>query len=63
VFLQIFNTKYFSYQKIILSNLSARRAARGGQSSHDATWITSLKQHPDGLAPSCDPAAYSGIRI
>jgi hypothetical protein len=41
----------------------ARRAARGGQSSHHATWITSMKQHPDGLAPSCIPAAHSGIRI
>jgi hypothetical protein len=43
------------YQKIILSNFIARCALR--------VVVTSLEQHPDGLAPSRNPAAYSGIRI
>jgi hypothetical protein len=64
VFLRIFNTKLiFLLENNFIELSRARRAARGGQSSHHATWITSLKQHPDGLAPSCNPAAYSGIRI
>jgi hypothetical protein len=63
MFLRIFNTKIIFHQIFFIELLRARRAARGGQSSHHATWITSLKQHPDGLAPSCSPAAHSGIRI
>jgi hypothetical protein len=60
VFLRILNTKIIFSQKNFLSNFSARGAPRGAV---NATWSTSLKQHPDGLAPPCNSAAYSGIMI
>jgi hypothetical protein len=65
VFSRIFSKKIMFYQKIMLSNFSARGAPRAVVNhltvQHGSP--ACRKQHPDRVAPSCNPAAHSGIRF